>query len=513
MISGDILGERTRLTPDKTALVFVPTQERFTYRQMNERAVRCAALWTEVCRLRKGDRVGILAHNGVEFVDAFFAAGKSGLILVPLNTRLTAHELEFIIRDSGISALVYGGEFQECVRGLKDRVSVRHWIALEMAVDSSDWSYRAFMAEGASETWLPTHCDPEDIFCLLYTSGTTGKPKGVMIPHRMVAWNAYNTAICWELSSEDVASVFTPMYHAGGLAVFLTPIFLVGGTILLHPSFDTQEVWRAIEKEQCSVIFGVPTIFKMMMEAPEFNPPRRVDLSHVRWCISGGAPLPLYIIAAYQRRGIAFKQGYGMTEVGVNCFSMTVEESARKIGSIGKPMMFTEAQLIDPSGREAATDEVGELWLRGPHVSQGYWNNPEATAAALDKDGWFHTGDLARRDADGFFYIAGRQKDMIISGGVNVYPAEIESELLLHPEVRDAAVVAVPDSKWGEKGIAFVVLQKGSKATPEALAGFLSRRLAKFKIPKEFVFIGSLPRTPYGKVLKGELREKYLHSN
>ncbi len=443
-------------------------------------------------------------------VEAFCAAGKSGVVLVPLNARLTAPELKDIILDSGMHVLMYGEGFEETARALKEVASLREWISLHPSASGLESDYRRLIGTLGDSDWKRAECEPEDLYCLLYTSGTTGKPKGVMIPHRMAAWNAHNTAICWELGPTDVAPVFTPMYHAGGLAVFLTSIFLVGGTIVLHRGFDASEVWRAIERERATVVFGVPTIFKMLMEAPEFL---TVDLSSVRWCISGGAPLPLYLIEAYQRRGIVFKQGYGMTEVGVNCFSMTVEQSKRKIGSIGKPMMFTEARLVDGNGQEVSAGEIGELWLRGPHVCQGYWNNPRATAEALDANGWFHTGDLARRDADGFFYIAGRQKDMIISGGVNVYPAEIEAELLLHPEVRDAAVIGVPDQTWGEKGIAFVVRSPGATLSAEVLGDYLSQRLAKFKIPKAFMFVESLPRTPYGKVLKTDLRQRYLHSN
>jgi fatty-acyl-CoA synthase len=245
----------------------------------------------------------------------------------------------------------------------------------------------------------------------------------------------------------------------------------------------------------------------MLMEAPEFA---TVNLCHVRWFISGGAPLPLYIIEAYQKRGVVFKQGYGLTEVGVNCFSMTVEESARKAGSIGKPLMLTEARLVDESGQEVATGAIGELWLRGPHVSQGYWNNPEATAAALDKDGWFHTGDKARRDEEGFYYIVGRAKDMFISGGVNVYPAEIEAALLLHPAVQDAAVIGAPHETWGEVGVAFVVLRGHQAVSQAELTDFLASRLAKFKIPRTFHFISALPRTAYGKVVKGDLHK--LHT-
>jgi fatty-acyl-CoA synthase len=504
MLHGDVLGERARLTPEKTALVFVPTGERFTYRQLDERAGRTAVAWRHGLGLTRGDRIGILANNRVELLDAFFAAGKSGVILVPLGTRLTAHELAYIVRDAGARALIYDGAFATAVRELRALVTLDRWIALDDLAHPSDLRYVDLLEPRAPSPG--PRLLPEDVYCLLYTSGTTGKPKGVMIPHRMVAWNGYNTALCWQLREDDVSPVFTPLYHAGGLTAFLLPIFAIGGTIVLHAGFDVAEIWRTIERERCTVVLGVPTIYKLLMEAPEFE---RADLSSVRWLISGGAPLPMYIIEAYQRRGVVFKQGYGLTEVGVNCFAMTVEDSRRKKGSIGKPMMFTEARLVDAEGQEVPAGEVGELLLRGPHVCLGYWNNPEATAEALDRDGWFHTGDLARRDEEGFFTIAGRKKDMFISGAVNVYPAEIEGELLLHPGVTDAAVVGVSDPTWGEVGVAFVVPRGVHPPAPDELASFLAARLAKYKIPKEFVFVDALPRTPYGKVVKGELAARY----
>jgi fatty-acyl-CoA synthase len=326
----------------------------------------------------------------------------------------------------------------------------------------------------------------------------------------MVAWNGYNTAVGWQLREDDVSPVFTPLYHAGGLGAFLVPILTIGGTIVLHRAFEVDEVWRVIEEEKCTVVLGVPTIYKLMMEAPGFQ---TADLRHVRWLISGGAPLPEYIIEAYQQRGVVFKQGYGLTEVGVNCFAMTVEDSVRKKGSIGKPLMFTEARVVDSEGRALAADDVGELLLRGPHVSQGYWNNPEATAEALDQDGWFHTGDFARRDADGFFYIAGRRKDLFISGGVNIYPAEIEAVLLQHPCVQDAAVIGVPHPTWGEAGVAFVVARPGTPPTVDALTAHLLERLSKYKVPREFRFIGELPRTAYGKVVKSDLQDLYARAS
>jgi fatty-acyl-CoA synthase len=321
-----------------------------------------------------------------------------------------------------------------------------------------------------------------------------------MIPKRQLWWNGYNTAVNWGLREDDVSPIYTPLYHAGGVAVFLIPLFTVGGTIILHRGFDACEVWRSIENEKATVVLGVPTTWKMLMDAPEFA---TADLRHVRWFISGGAPLPHYIIEAYQKRGIEMKQGFGMTEAGVNCFTMTVEESRRKAGSIGKPMMFTEVRVVGENGSEMPAGEVGEMWIRGPHVALGYWNNPEATRATFDDRGWLHTGDLARCDDEGFFYIAGRKKEMFISGGVNVYPAEIEAALVSHPNVSDAAVIPIADEKWGEVAVAFVV----GNVDSAALDAYLAERISKFKLPKRYIFAGALPRTPYGKVEKAKLRE------
>ena len=479
MFDGDLLSERARVTPDRIALVSVETGERITYAELNARAEKAADTLRAI--LQPGDRFGLLAHNSVEFLERFFAAGKADVIVVPLSTRATEHELRHIVADCDMKALFYGPGFE----------------AIDLAIPS--WrlavgGWREPAGDRSSANRQPSTANPERTYCLLYTSGTTGKPKGVMIPRRQLYWNGYNTALNWGLRDDDVSPIFTPLYHAGGIAAFLIPIFCTGGTIVLHKSFDAAEVWRVMEEEGCTVVLGVPTIWKLLMDAPQFA---TADLSRVRWFISGGAPLPQYIIDAYQRRGVVFKQGYGMTEVGVNCFTMTVEDSFRKPGSIGRPMMFTEVKLENMDG------EVGEMYIRGPHVSLGYWNNEAATREAYGEDGWFRTGDLARRDADGFFSIAGRRKEMFISGGVNVYPAEIEAELVSHPQVSDAAVIAVSDETWGEVGVAFVV----GTASEEELARYLGSRLAKYKIPRRFVRLDMLPRTPYGKVVKEDLRK------
>jgi fatty-acyl-CoA synthase len=508
MLHADVLGERARLTPDRLALVDVATGMRLTYRELNWRAEACARVWQELLGLDVGDRVALLSGNRVEFLDAFFAAAKTGIILVPLSTRLTATELAYIVGDCQPRAILYDDAHAGLVRELLGHGPIEQGVAFDDAAVPAHRLYPDLTEALPPGTFSRPPVNPESPCCLLYTSGTTGKPKGVVVPHRMVAWNGYNTAISWQLRDDDVTSVFTPLYQAGGFGALLVPVLTVGGTVVLHKGFDSAEVWRTIERERCTVVLGVPTIFKLLADAPEFD---ATDLRRVRYLISGGAPLPLHIVRTYQERGVAFKLGYGLTEVGVNCFAMSVEDSVRKAGSVGRPLMFTEARLVDDSGREVGVGEVGELLLRGAHVCRGYWNQPEATASALDGEGWFHTGDLARRDQEGFFTIAGRKTDMIISGGVNVYPAEIEGELLMHEAISDAAVVAIPDETWGEIGVAFLVARPGL-ALPDAaeLSRFLEPRVARDKIPRAYVEVESLPRTAYGKVVKGQLRDNYL---
>lgn len=482
MFEEDLLSERARVTPAKTAIVYVPTGERWTYADLDRHASRAAA---EILRrgVEPGERYGVLSHNSLELVAFFFAAWKCGAIVVPLSTRSTAIELDAIVRDCSMKVLFAEDGFAGVTKELAVEVLP---LRIPDDVDRPEFP--------------PPPTSSEETLCLLYTSGTTGQPKGVMIPRRQLVWNGYNTVMNWGLREDDVSPIFTPMYHAGGLAAFLIPLMCIGGTVVIHRAFDAAEVWDTIQRERCTVVLGVPTIWKILMNDPAFA---SASLSHVRCFYSGGAPLPAYIIEAYQQRGVVFKQGFGMTEVGVNCFTMTIEESFAKPGSIGKPLMFTRVRLIDGEGRDAGDDEVGEMLIAGPHVSRGYWNNPLATAQSYLPGGWFRTGDLARRDADGFFYIAGRIKEMFISGGVNVYPAEIEAALVLHPAVSDAAVVSVPDEAWGEAGVAFVV---GSNVTTDDLAAWLASRIARFKVPKRFVFVESLPRTPYGKVEKPKLR-------
>jgi fatty-acyl-CoA synthase len=438
----------------------------------------------------KGDRIGLLSENSCVFLDTFFAAGRSGFILVPLNTRSTPTELAQVAQDCGMKALLYSERYETSAGELCRLAPVDR--SLKLIEDVYIENAQGFERET---------CAPEDLYLLLYTSGTTGRPKGVMIPHRMIAWNAYNTAASWQLSATDVTSICTPLYHAGG-EVSLPALFLLGGRIVLHDGFDASEVWRHMERERCTIFFAVPTIYEMLTRVPEWH---TANLSSLRWCISGGAPLPAPLAARYRERGLAMKQGYGLTEAGVNCFAMSAEEAARKASSIGRPMLFTQAKLA-PVAQTSAEDGVGELCLRGPHVAQGYWNQPEATAAVFDADGWLHTGDLARVDEEGFYSIAGRIKEMLISGGVNIYPAEIEAALLDHPAITAAAVIAMPDLQWGEVPAAFVVTR--APVTTAEIINFLGMRLARYKLPKRIELLADLPRTASGKVAKAELLDR-----
>ena len=505
MITGDILGERARLSPDVVALIHAPTRRQFTYGELNRRALQCARVWTDLCSLRAGDRVCILSENRVEYVDAFWAAGKSGIILVPLGTRSTAHELSQVVADCEPRCLMYSAGYEKLAKELSSLVAVERFVHLDAENSGPNELSYAQARERVRPDPASARPQDEDIFCLLYTSGTTGRPKGVMIPHRQVGWNACSTVVSWQLRPTDRVQVYTPMYHSGGLTVFMAPLFAIGGSIVLHPGFDPRELLQAFAEYQCTILFGVPTVFKMLLDTPELA---ALDTGHLRWCCSGGAPLPLELLRAYQERGLIFRQGYGLTEVGVNCFAMSDEESQRKPGSIGKPMMFTEAKLVDAEGNQVSGPEVGELCLRGPHVCRGYWNYPAATAQALDPEGWFHTGDLARCDEEGFFYIAGRSKDMIISGGVNIYPAEIEKELLGHPAIAEVCVIGIEDEKWGEVPVAFVALNPAARASELELLEFLRPKINKIKLPRQVIFVELLPRNAYGKVLKLNLRDR-----
>ena len=506
MNSADILTKRALLTPDREALNELATGVHYTYAELNGRANRAANFLREKYNLQKGDRVSILAHNSVAYVDLLFGLAKIGAILAPLNWRLTARELTYIVNDCQPRVLIVGPEFVSVYNEMKDSIQVEKLISLEGA-DVSGEAYEWLHEQASAEEPKRVEISGDDPVCILYTSGTTGRPKGAVLPHRQVVWNSINTVMSWGLNENDISPILTPMFHSGGLFVFLVPLFHVGGKLLLGRTFDPDASLKLIVDEKCSVILGVPTLFQVWMNSPQFG---NADFSHVRFFISGGAPCPPSLIQAWsEKKGVVMRQGYGLTEVGVNCFSMTDEDALRKVGSVGKPIFHSEMRLVDEKDNDVPIGSTGELIIKGDHVCVGYWNNEEATQQSL-KDGWFHTGDMARMDEEGYFYIAGRFKDMIISGGENVYAAEVESIFREHAAVADAALIGQPDEKWGEVGVMIVACKPNQNATADELLKFCAGRLAKYKIPKRVEFVESLPYSPYGKVIKAELKRQWV---
>ena len=502
MDAGNLLRKRAELTPNRVALQEVATGQAYTYAQLNERVNRACHFLRHKLGVQKGDVVSLLAHNSVVYVDLLYAACKIGAIFAPLNWRLVANELAYIVQDCGSKVLICGPEFSKTLAEMLPTIGATQLVSVEGAT-IGDWTYETELAAAESDEPERPSLHPDDTACILYTSGTTGKPKGAMIPHRQIVWNAINTVISWGLSRDDISPIFTPMFHSGGLFVFLTPLFYVGGQIVLQRLFDPEETLRIVAMKKCTVLLGVPTIFQMWLNTPELA---RTDFSHIRWFISGGAPCPLSLIEAWQQAtGKPFRQGYGLTEVGTNCFSMEDDDPVMKPGTVGKPIFHSEMKLVDENGRSVPTNQTGELLIKGPHVTTGYWHNSVASDEAL-RDGWFHTGDMARQDEDGYFYIAGRFKDMIISGGENVYAAEVEAVFVAHDAVADAALVGQPDNKWGEIGVMVVVLSNGSSISEAELLNYCQGKLARYKIPKRIVFADSLPYSPYGKVIKAQLK-------
>ncbi len=514
MYIGDYLARRELYSPDRLAIIDTgKTPEwRLTYRQINQRANRLANWLRDVAGVGKGDRVAILAHDGVEHLDAFFACGKLGAIHTALNWRLHPQELAGIVAQTTPRVLIFSddvrphvAELQALLRGRA--YAIGHYLHTEGS-GTGDSAYFETAIQASPATPVTTDdLEAEDIAALIFTGGTTGLPKAAQVSHRMIAWNTLNTVI-HDVTHDDVYLNVFPMFHTGGLFVYTLPQMIFGGTTILMRQFDPALVLELIERERVTIFGAVPTMYQMIAQAPNWT---AADLSSLRFCTSGGAPLPVPLVEQYTReKGIRFKQGFGMTEFGPGIFALAPEDAIRKAGSIGRPNFYVDARIVDDDNRFLGADEEGELVLKGPSYCSGYFGDPAASAAAVDERGYFHTGDIARYDAEGYFYIVDRKKDMYISGGENVYPAEIEKVLYQHPDVLMCAVIGLPDPKWGEVGRACVVLKPGGAADETELLAFMGDRLAKFKVPKSAVLLDALPISSAGKILKRELREKFL---
>lgn len=507
MFIGDWMGRGALYWPEHVAVVDTAKGDagRFTYRALNTRAEALGGWLRDVAGVKRGDRVGIVAHNGVEYLDALYACGKLGAIFVPYNWRLHATELTDLVRAIRPRVLLFGDDFRDAVAQVRESIGDSlSLVSLESQGLPGAAAYTDVLAHRSAEPVKNDAVSEEDTLCLLFTGGTTGRSKGACISYRMVAWNTLNTLV-HELRPGDVTVTHTPMFHTGGLLVYSVPLLTAGGTIVIMRRWDPEELLTLIPREKVSLFFAVPTQYQQLLDSPRFA---TTDFSTVRFMTSGGAALPVPLIQAWQAvHAVPFKQGFGMTEFGPGIFSMGPEFAVSKAGSIGRPNYFIAAKLVDDDGREVPTGDVGELLLKGPSMCSGYFEDEAATREAIDPDGWFHTGDLARKDADGFFTIAGRKKDMFISGGENVYPLELESVLYEHPAVQQCSVIGMPDAKWGEVGRAFVVLKPGEACSTEVLMEHLRGRLARFKVPKRVELVERLPISAAGKILKRELRE------
>lgn len=482
----DWLGRLAQYHPDREAVFF--RGRWYTYQELHERA-RGAAGALSTLGVGRHDRVGVLANNHLGVLSLYFSAPFLGHILTLFNTRLSPEELKALHAYTRPRVLFYGEGYESQAKALDRK-------ALPLsALESTP-------AEVEVKAGL------EDPALLLFTGGTTGLPKGALLPYRQLLVNAIQTVMAWGLNREDRYIQATPMYHAA-LNVLATPLLYLGGRVLIQERFDPAEYLAWVEEHRVSLLFLVPTMFQMLSEHPRFT---ATDLSSVRFAISGGAPCPAPVREAFLRRGVRFKQGYGLTECGVNCFTFEPEEAEAYPESVGRPMPHLEARLVREDGRPARPGEAGELWFSGPVVMLGYFERPEEDAKAFVEEGgrrWFRTGDLALRDEAGRFYIVGRKKEMFISGGENVFPIEVERVLYDHPAVLECAVLGMPDPKWGEVGWAFVVLRPGARTDEEELRTFLKSRLAGYKVPKRFIFLDELPKSGPGKILKAELRRRY----
>lgn len=482
---------RAQMSPGRVA--FVQGDRAVTYAEVHERTARLAARLAARAGIGAGDRVAYLGPNHIAFAETMFATHLLGGVFVPLNFRLTAPEIDYMLGHSGADLLVYDPACAATVEGLSGSCAT---VPLD---DVQAW------AEQGDPGPVDVPVGLDDVALILYTSGTTGRPKGAMLSHANLVWNCYNMLVGVDVTSSEVTLVSAPLFHVAALNQTLLPTFLKGGTSVIMPGWDAELCYDLVERHRVTWMFGVTAMFADFARSPRWA---GADLSSLRTLMSGGAAIPVALIRTYQERGLVFCQGYGLTETAPGATFLEAGESVRKAGSAGVPVFFADVRVARPDLTTAAAGEPGEVLIQGPNVTPGYWRDPGATAAAMTEGGWFRSGDIGVMDDEGHLTIVDRVKDMYISGGENVYPAEVESVLFVHPAVAEAAVVGVPDAKWGEVGRAFVVPRPGAAVSAEELTDFLRPRLAKYKIPVFFEVVDALPKTGSGKIRKSQLRSR-----
>lgn len=499
---GEILTLVANKFPERTAIIF--EEKRFTYAEFNERVNRLAQALMKM-GLPKGEKLAILLFNSNQFVEAYLATAKIGGIFTPINFRLAPEEMQFILDHSEARFLIFGEEFLETIKKIKSHLrSVEVFIMVGEQRVKGFFPYEALLeksknAEPLVKVW------EKDICQLMYTSGTTGKPKGALITHGNILWNLINGILGREEKEGEVSLVIGPLYHTAALNNHFTIRVAMAGTSILIKNFEPRKIMKIIQKEKVSVISGAPAMYHHLLNLPDWE---KYDTHSISKCTTGSSALPeetkKRLLKMFPNiEGIY--DVYGCTEASPNITTLKAKDSLRKKECAGKPLPFLEVKIIDDQDREVPIGEVGELTCRGPNIMKGYYKDRQATREAL-KGGWLHTGDLARMDKEGFIYIVDRKKDMIVSGGENIYPREIEELLYRHPKIQEAAVIGVPDPFWGESVKAFIVFKKGEMMTKEEVIDYCKQHLASYKKPKWVEFVPALPRNPAGKVLKTLLR-------
>jgi fatty-acyl-CoA synthase len=490
--------------PDEASIKYGDLE--LTRSEFNARINRLAHALREI-GVRKGTRVAALMANSNVFLEILLALSKLGGIMVPLNFRLAPPELEYILNDAQPIGLVYSPEFAGSAETVRVKApSVTQYICEMAGGASTDLLYEEWIAAQPDGEPVPeADVTLEDIQLIMYTSGTTGKPKGAALSHGNTQWNAINTVAMYSFNSTDVSLVCAPLFHIGGLAVSALPTLYAGARIVIQRSFNPVEALRVIEQEKVSFMFGIPVMFLLMSQAPAFE---TTDYSSVRFFMAGGAPCPRDLIETWLKRGVTFNQGYGMTETTAAVTALRSGDALRKVGSCGKPVFHTDIRIVDPGENDVPLGQLGEVIVKGPNVIKEYWRRPEATAETI-VDGWLHTGDMGYVDGEGYLLLVDRRKDMYISGGENVYPAEVEDVLMHFEKIQDAGVIGIADDKWGEVGLAVVVCKPGLEVSQEEVVGYCRGKLAGYKIPKKVAFVEALPRTATGKILKRELKARF----
>ncbi|CAN7564494.1 acyl-CoA synthetase [Arthrobacter sp. LjRoot14] len=512
---GSWLQRRRPKSGNKAAII--AGDREVSYEQLAERSARLANALRDR-GVARGDRVAYLGENDPSFLETLFACGLAGAVFVPLNTRLAPPEIQYQLRDCGAVLLVHAASLSDlAVRGADGTAAGRR-IAVDDVPGKHDGGAAAAQGQQPAERYEDVVAsgaeaapdEPvglDDGAMILYTSGTTGHPKGALLTHGNITWNCINVIVDFDFASTDVALMISPMFHVASLDMGVLPTLLKGGTVVLEPRFDPLRTLQLIERHRATTISGVPTTYQMLCEHPAWE---TTDLSSLNKLTCGGSAVPLRVLDAYEKRGLRFSNGYGMTETAPGATTLPAARSRDKAGSSGLPHFFTEVRIADLAGPEAepaAPGTVGEIQIKGPNVIHEYWNRPDATADSYTADGWFKSGDMGYKDGDGFVFISDRLKDMIISGGENIYPAEVEQAITELEAVGSVAVIGVPDEKWGEVPRAVVLLREGAQLSEEQLRAHLDGRLARYKIPKSVVFVDEMPRTASGKIRKADLRK------